>query len=111
MAAQLARVLTPSLGGGKTGSKLEGFAELLQWLILLFAFRSSLFQKVAGSSPVADERARRCQSSYPSPEEFSLQDDNQLLSLLRISTANLPSTNRQTKVTQYSGERRRAERE
>lgn len=95
VAAQLVRVLTPFLCGGKTGSRLEGFAELLQWLILLFAFRSSLLQKVAGFSPVADESARRCQSWYPSPEEkFSLLD-NQLLPLLRISTADLPSANKQ----------------
>lgn len=111
VAAKLVCVFTPLLGGGKAGSRLEGFAELLQWLILLLAFRFSLFQKVAGSSLVADESARRCQSSHPSPEEFSLQDDNQLSSLLRISTANLPATNRQTKVTQYSGGQRRAERE
>lgn len=51
VATPLVRVFTPFLGGGGTRSGLEGFAELLQWLILLLAFRSSLFQKVAGSSP------------------------------------------------------------
>lgn len=71
----------------KSRSRLKGLAESRQRHAVLFVFRSSSPQKVAGPSPVADEGARCCQFGHLfSEEKVSLQGDDQLLSLLlRIS--------------------------
>lgn len=67
LAAELVRVLAPSLGGGKSRSRWRRCAEWLRQRRRRLLFRSSSLQKVVGFYPAAKEGVRLAE------EEFSLQ--------------------------------------
>lgn len=93
------RGLAPFLGGGKAGSRLVGFAELLQWLSLLLVFRFSSFQKVAGSALVLDESDGLCQSCLLRKSFLFRATANSYPSLESLTPANLPSTNKSNPIS------------
>lgn len=80
MAAELVRVLAPSLGGGKSRSRWRRCAEWQRQRRLRLLFRSSSPQKVVGFYPAAEESVRLAE------EDLSLQSCGQPFLLRDLQT-------------------------